>query len=393
MEYISAGESHGKKLTTIITGVPAGLILDEKSIDYDLSRRQSGYGRGGRQKIEKDVITITSGVRFSKTIGTPIAIEIENNDWQNWEEKMAPFGSVPVDYKREVDPRPGHADLIGVLRNNFDDCRDVLERASARETASRVCAGAVAREFLAQVGVEVFSWVNSIANVSFDDFDAIDYVNGAFPKDFLAKIEFSPLRCPDDEATQKMIEVIDYAKNEGQTCGGTFRVVATGLVAGLGSYADGRQRLTSKLASAIYSIPAIKGLEFGAGFGGVNRFGGDFHDEIILENDKFSRKSNNAGGLEGGMTNGLPLYFSVAMKPIPTCMKGLDTVNLDTLEKSISSRERSDVCAVPAAAVVAEAETCLVLANEYIKLFGLSCMADLKENMKNYCERLNLFSR
>ena len=393
MEYITAGESHGKKLTTIITGVPAGLVLDEKSMNFDMARRQSGYGRGGRQKIERDVIAITSGVRFSRTLGTPIAIDIENKDWANWHEKMAPFGQSPVGCPREVTPRPGHADLVGAMKHNFDDCRNVLERASARETAARVCAGAVAREFLADLGVEVFSWVNSIADVKFDDEGVMNYVTGELSKDLLARIEFSETRCPDEAATQSMKNVIDKAKEAGQTCGGTFRVVATGLVAGLGDYGQSGKRLTSKLAGAIYSIPAIKGLEFGAGFEGAKNFGGDFHDEIALVAGKFMRKSNNAGGLEGGMTNGLPLVLTCAMKPIPTCMAGLETVNIDTLESAISSKERSDVCAVPAAAVVTEAEVAIVLANAYIEAFGNTCMSDIKDNLRNYCERLKLYSR
>ncbi len=393
MEYISAGESHGKKLTTVVTGVPAGLVVSEDLINYDLSRRQSGYGRGGRQKIEKDVASITSGIRFSRTLGSPISIDIENNDWQNWEEKMSSFGQCPEDYSREVTPRPGHADLIGLLKHNFDDCRDVLERASARETASRVCAGAIAREFLANFGVEVFSWVNSISTIKFDDSNIMDFVSGEMSKDLLAKIEFSQTRCPDDLVTQAMKEEIDKAASVGQTCGGTFRLVAIGVAPGLGSYVQAKDRLTSKISSALFSIPAIKGVSFGIGFEGVSSFGGDFHDEIILENGKYSRKTNNAGGLEGGMTTGLPLWVTCAMKPIPTCMKGLNTVNVDTLEPSISSKERSDVCAVPAAAVVGEAELAMVLANAYIEMFGNTCMVDIKENFRNYMSRIEMLSR
>lgn len=393
MQYVTSGESHGPKLTTIVTGVPAGLNLDEQSIASDMRRRQSGYGRGGRQIIETDTATITSGVRFGKTLGSPISIDIVNKDWKNWTEKMAAFGNRPDECPREVTPRPGHADIVGFMKTNTDDCRDILERASARETAARVAAGAIARELLAEVGVEVFSWVKSIADVATDDSCLIDYTNNEIPSDLLARIEFSEVRCPDDEVIQRMIKRIDEAKEAGETCGGTFRVVATGLVPGLGSYSEATSRLTSKLAASIFSIPAIKGLEFGAGFAGVSQLGTRFHDEIAIFSGSFVRKTNNAGGLEGGMTNGMPLIITAAMKPIPTCMNPLETVNLDTLEVAKSSKERSDVCAVPAAAVVAEAEVSLVLADAYIEMFGNTCMSDLKANLKHYKDRLSVISR
>ena len=393
MEYITAGESHGPKLTAIVTGVPAGLRLNEKSIASDMRRRQSGYGRGGRMKIERDTAVITSGVRFGKTLGTPIAVDIVNSDWVNWEDKMAAFGVRPDDCTREVTPRPGHADLVGFMKTNTDDCRDILERASARETAARVAAGAIARELLASVGVEVFSWVNSIADVSYNDTEEIDFCSNEIPDDLLAKIEFSQTRCPSESVTEKMIERIEEAKHAGETCGGTFRVMATGVVPGLGSYAEAKERLSSKLAQAMFSIPAIKGFEIGAGFAGVQKLGTQFHDEIALKHGAFTRKSNNAGGLEGGMTNGMPLVLTAAMKPIPTCMNPLETVNLDTLEVAKSSKERSDVCAVPAAAVVAEAEVSIVLADAYVKMFGNTNMADLKANLKTYTDRLAIISR
>ena len=393
MEYVTAGESHGQKLTAIITGVPAGLTLDERSIASDMRRRQSGWGRGGRQEIETDRAIITSGVRFGKTIGSPISIDIYNSDWENWSDKMASFAKRPDDCAREVTPRPGHADLVGFMKTNTDDCRDVLERASARETAARVAVGAVARELLASVGVEVFSWVKSVSDVEFDDSDLIDYSSNDIPQDLLARIEFSPVRCPDEKTSEQMVLRIDEAKDLGETCGGTFRVMVSGLVPGLGSYACAKDRLSSKLAQAVFSIPAIKGFEIGSGFNGVKKLGTHFHDEIILNEGKFTRKTNNAGGLEGGMTSGMPLVLTCAMKPIPTCMNPLNTVNLDTLEVEKSSRERSDVCAVPAAAVVAEAEVSIVLANAYTQMFGNSCMSDLKANMNSYLERLSVISK
>ncbi len=380
MQYITAGESHGSELTTIVSGVPAGLSINLRNINSDLARRQSGYGRGDRQKIERDQAEITSGVRFGVTTGSPISIRIENRDWQNWSERMAAFGKAPEGYMREVTPRPGHADLVGLLKTNTDDCRNILERASARETAARVAACAIAKEFLGVLGVEVMSYVTSIGKASMDVADDALYE----PVD----VEFSPVRCPDAEATEAMKQEIDAAKEAGESLGGTFRVVATGLVAGLGSYASGPERLTSRIGQAVFSIPAIKGVGFGVGFDAANRVGSKMHDGIVLEDSKFVRTSNNAGGLEGGMTTGMPLVVEAAMKPIPTLMNPLQTVNLDTLEVEEASRERSDVCAVPAAAVVAEGEVAMVLANAYIEAFGSTSMADIKANLAQYEKRL-----
>lgn len=392
MNYVTAGESHGNKLTVIIEGIPAGVKIDINAINDDLRRRQSGYGRGGRQKIETDKALFTSGVRFGKTLGTPICIDIYNKDFENWEEIMSPFGAPPKDFVREVTPRPGHADLVGYMKTNVDDCRDILERASARETAARVAAGAVAKEFLAQLNVEVFSFVTSIGKIKLINCP-INYIDDNVPYDLIKDVEMSALRCPDAQTTNSMMEEIDFAAKKGNTLGGTFRVMAYGIIPGLGSYASAKARLTSQLAAAIYSIPAIKGLEFGIGFDYANNYGSDVHDEIILENSRFWRKTNNAGGLEGGMTNGLPLWLSAAMKPIPTCMNPLQTVNLDTLLPQDSFKERSDVCAVPAASVVAEAEVAFVLANAYIEMFGNSCMADLIANCENYKKRISVLCK
>ena len=393
MQYVTAGESHGPKLTAIVSGVPSGLKLTEMVIESDLRRRQSGYGRGGRQKIETDRAVITSGVRFGKTTGSPIALEVKNKDWENWTEKMAHFGTRKSDCSREVTPRPGHADLVGILKTDQDDCRNILERASARETAARVAAGSIAREFLGELGVEVFSWVNSIGDVFYDDSFIYEVTENDISDELRAMIEFSAVRCPDERASQLICEKIDDAKDRGETLGGTFRVVATGLLPGLGGYSEASERLTSKLAASIYSIPAIKGLEFGAGFEGVSHFGSEFHDEIELEDGKFVRTTNRAGGLEGGMTNGCPLLISAAMKPIPTCMNPLKTVNIDTLESASSFKERSDVCAVPACAVVAEAEVCMVLANAYCEMFGSNCMSDITSNIQAYKNRLDRFAK
>ncbi len=390
MQYITAGESHGPQLTAIVTGVPAGLELSERQINSDLSRRQSGYGRGGRQTIERDQVQIKSGVRFGRTLGTPIALVVQNRDWENWSARMAPFGNPPEDLVREVTPRPGHADLVGALKTNTDDCRNVLERASARDTAARVAAAGIARELLAEVGVEIYSYVTSIGSVSMPEEDPM--VQAASYRSL--DIEFSETRCPDEATTEAMKAEIDKANKAGESLGGIFRVVALGLVPGLGGYASPSDRLTSRIGGALFSIPAIKGVEFGLGFEAARRPGSQVHDPIAhSQQDGFYRTSNNAGGLEGGMTNGMPLVVSAAMKPIPTLMKPLDTVNMETLEPEVASKERSDVCAVPAAAVVAEGEVAFVLANAYLEAFGSTNMADLKQSLASYKKRLATMAR
>lgn len=389
MEYITAGESHGPKLTTIVSGVPSGLSINIDSINSDLARRQSGYGRGGRQAIERDKAQFTSGVRFGRTTGAPIAIDVVNRDWENWSERMAHFGKPPAGYQREVAPRPGHADLVGVLRSNTDDCRNILERSSARETAARVAACGVAKEFLAALDVEVLSYVVSIGDAAMDDEGYLEKAAEIQP----VQVEFSETRCPDEEATERMKAAIDSARENGESLGGTFRVIARGLVPGLGSYVSGTERLTSKLAGAICSIQAIKGVEFGLGFEGARRVGSAVHDPIVLNGSSYERTSNNAGGLEGGMSTGAPIVITAAMKPIPTLMNPLATVNIDTLQVEQASRERSDVCAVPAAAVVAEGEVAMVLANAYIEAFGSTSMTDIKESISAYMRRLETFAR
>lgn len=390
MEYITAGESHGPQLTAVVTGVPAGLTISEKGINADLARRQSGYGRGGRQAIEKDTIQITSGVRFGTTLGSPITLTVVNRDWQNWTDRMAVFGEAPQDLVREVTPRPGHADLLGVLKNDFDDCRNVLERSSARETTMRVAAAGIAREFLAEVGVEIYSYVTSIGGESMQETDPMQDALFYSPLD----IEMSEVRCPDEAASQRMMDAIDTAKEKGDSLGGTYRIVVTGLLPTLGGYETPSKRLTSRLGAALFSIPAMKGVEFGLGFEAARRPGSKVHDEIVLdEKIGFVRKTNNAGGLEGGMTTGMPLIITVAMKPIPTLTMPLKTVNLDTLEVAEASKERSDTCAVPAAAVVGESEVALVLANAYMKKFGCDNMTDIKANIAAFKERIKTMSR
>ncbi|MEG0301900.1 MAG: chorismate synthase [Gordonibacter sp.] len=390
MRYMTAGESHGPALTAIVDGVPAGLKISEDQINSDLARRQAGYGRGGRQRIETDKVSITSGVRFGRTMGSPIALVVANRDWQNWTDRMAVFGDLPNDLVREVAPRPGHADLVGSLKTDTNDCRNILERASARETAARVAAAGIARELLADLGVEVFSYVASIGSTTLEEDDPMLTAPDYKPLD----IELSDLRCPDEAATEAMKVEIDRAREAGESLGGTFRVVATGLLPGVGGYATADERLTSRLGAALFSIPAIKGVEFGLGFQAAQRVGSLVHDPIVLDRKTgFTRASNNAGGLEGGMTTGMPLIVTVAMKPIPTLMTPLPTVNLDTLEVEEASRERSDVCAVPACAVVAEAEVAMVLADAYLEKFGHDNMGDIKAAVKNYRQRLRTMSR
>ncbi len=390
MRYLTAGESHGQGLTAIVEGVPAGLRVSEEQINADLARRQSGYGRGGRQAIERDRVKVTAGIRFGRTIGSPVALEVANRDWQNWQQRMAPFGEPPADLIREVTPRPGHADLLGVLKTDTDDCRNILERASARETAARVAASGIPRELLAELGVEVFSYVTSIGPVSLHEDDPATAACSYKPLD----IELSEVRCPDPKTTEAMKEAIDEAKRNRDTLGGTFRVVVRGLVQGLGGYAAGTDRLTSQLGAAVLSIPAMKGVEFGMGFEASRRPGSQVHDEIALDPKAgFTRKSNNAGGLEGGMTTGLPLIITAAMKPIATLMQPLGTVDIDTLEPAEASKERSDVCAVPAAAVVAEAEVAFVLADAYLRKFGCDNMTDIKAALRAYRQRLRTASR
>lgn len=390
MRYVTAGESHGPGLTALVSNVPAGLKISQNQINVDLERRQSGYGRGARQKIEYDRVQITAGLRHGKTMGSPVALYIENKDWGAWTDAMAVYEAPQEEVVREVTPRPGHADLVGILKTNTDDCRNILERASARETAARVAAAGIAREFLAELGVEIISYVTSIGPACFKEEDPMVSAPDYKPLD----IETSDVRCPDEEATEAMKRAIDRAKDKGESLGGTFRVVATGLVPGLGEYANPHERLTAQIGAALFSIPAIKGLEFGLGFEGAGKPGSQVHDPIThTKKGGFSRSSNNAGGLEGGMTTGMPLVVTAAMKPIPTLRNPLNTINLDTLETEEASKERSDVCAVPACAVVAEAELAFVLANAYLRAFGHDNMTDIKNALKVYQQRLKTMSR
>lgn len=379
MEFTTAGESHGPALTAVVTGVPAGIALEQEDIDRDLARRQKGYGRGGRMLIETDRAQVQSGVRFSKTLGTPVTLQVVNDDFPNWAGRMDVFGQAPAELKREVQPRPGHADLVGMLKTGTRDARDILERSSARETAARVAAGAVAKAFLREMGVEVYSYVTRIGSAALE-------ADGPFDR---AAIEASEVRCPDEEATQAMKAQIDEAKHSGESLGGQAVVVATGLVPGLGSYNSGPNRLSSRLGAACFAIPAIKAVEIGLGAECARRFGSQVHDGIVWsEEGGYGRTGNNAGGLEGGMTSGQPLVLTLSMKPIPTLMRPLLTVNTDTHETVKASKERSDTCAVPAMGVVAEAEVAMVLADAYTRMFGDSCLADILQRRDAYLARI-----
>jgi len=385
MRYTTAGESHGRALVAIVTKVPAGVPIDIETINADLARRQLGYGRGGRMRIETDKVTVLSGVRFGRTIGSPVALTIGNRDWDNWTELMASSGEKPQS-AREVAPRPGHADLAGVQKTGSNDIRDILERASARETAARVAAGGIAKALLREFGVVVESYVTAIGGVQADP-EAIATAERA-------TVEASEVRCPDKAASEQMKTAIDAARAAGESLGGVFVVTATGLVPGLGAYAEADGRLDSQLSAAVMSIPAIKGFEVGDGFALAATPGSRAHDEILFDRSRgFTRPTNHAGGIEGGMTNGEMLVVRAAMKPIPTLMTPLASVDLDTLEPVDASKERSDVCAVPAAAVVAEAEVAFVLARAYLDKFGHDSLSDMLAARDAYLQRLDRTDR
>lgn len=381
--YMTAGESHGPELTAITEGVPAGMSLDAEHIDRDLARRQLGHGRGGRMKIETDTVQLTSGVRHGLTIGTPIAMRVENSDWKNWGEAMA--AEKPADSSNSEVlkvPRPGHADLAGMQKYGLEDIRSVLERASARETAVRVAVGAVARKLLSDFDIGIVSHVVSIGGVT--AVSAEEPTQGDFEQ-----VDSSPVRCLDQDAAEKMVEAIDRARENGESLGGIFEVRAYGLVPGMGSYVTGPARLGGRIGGALMSIPAIKGAEIGGGFRLAGMPGSMVHDEIYFEEfTGFHRRTNNAGGLEGGMTNGEPLVARAAMKPIPTLTKPLRSVDVSSGREELAFRERSDVCAVPAAAVVGEAMIAIELAGAFLEKFGSDSMQDIREAYAAYLRRL-----
>lgn len=380
MRYTSAGESHGPGLVTIVSDVPTGIALDRAAIDHELARRQRGYGRGGRMAIESDHAEVLSGVRFGRTLGSPVCVLITNRDAPNWRDAMHPWEQTG-DVAAVTAPRPGHADLGGVQRTGATDVRDILERASARETAARVAAGAIAKAFLLELGVSIRSWVETIGDASTGPLDpcAVD----------TAAVATSDVSCCDPAVATRMRAAIDTAREAGESVGGVFVVTADGLVPGVGGYAEAAQRLDARLAGAVMSIPAIKGVEFGDGFAVGSRHGSQVHDEIVADDHgRLHRATNHSGGIDGGMTTGEPMVLRAVMKPIPTLMRPLKTVDLASGEVADAARERSDVCAVPAAAVVAEAEVALVLADAYQDLLGRAAMVDITRSLAAYRERI-----
>ncbi len=381
LNLITAGESHGPGLTCIIEGLPAGLTLDREAINRDLARRQLGHGRGGRMKIERDQAEVTAGVRHGHTLGGPIAMSVVNRDYANWEERMNPW---PVDAElKEVHlPRPGHADLVGTQKYGLSDVRDILERASARETAARVAGGAIAKAFLRALGVEVFSHVLQITSVSAPRSDHLT------PADFAA-VDESPVRCLDPDASRAMVAEIDKLRKANESLGGVFEVRVFGLVPGLGSHVSWEERLDGRLAQAMLSIQAIKAVAIGDGFEVAGLPGSQAHDEIFYDPDRgYYRETNRAGGVEGGMTTGDPLIVRGSMKPLPTLTKPLRSVDIATHEPAQALRERTDSCTVPAAGVVGEAMVAFVLADAYRRKFGGDHIDDVRAALAAYQERI-----
>ena len=379
--FTTAGESHGPALLTIVEGVPSGLPILGDRIDAELRRRQGGYGRGGRMRIESDRAEILSGVRHGETLGSPIALQIRNRDWENWTVAMS-AAPLPEEVDEETLrpvylPRPGHADLVGILKYDRRDARDILERASARETAARVAAGAIAKRLLEELGVRIGSHVVMLGGIEASLPDEL-------PDDLNAASDPSPVRCLDGEAEGRMIDAIDQAKRDGDTLGGVFEVVVRGVPVGLGSHVSWDRKLDGRLAGAVMSIQAIKGVEIGMGFEAGAKPGSRVHDEIVSAEHGSGRAGNAAGGLEGGITTGLPLVIRAAMKPISTLMRPLATVDIRTGETGAAVRERSDVCALPAAGVVGEAMVAIVLANAYLEKFGGDSLGELRRNLDGY---------
>lgn len=384
--FSTAGESHGPAEVTLVHGVPAGLALGAEDVNRDLARRQRGYGRGGRQKIETDEVEFLGGVRHGYALGAPVSMLIRNKDYANWEARMSPEppGSAAEPVKRVTLPRPGHADLAGMQKYAFDDLRNVLERSSARETTARVAAGGIAKKLLAEFGVTINSAVYRIGGAAYEkERAALD----------AAKADESDVRCPDEEVSEKMKAEIDAARYARDALGGEYVVVAEGCPPGLGSYVDWREKLDARLAHAVLSINAMKGVEFGMGFEVARHRSSEVQDEILLEDGRIVRASNRLGGLEGGMSNGEPIIVSAAMKPISTIAQALRTVDLSTGEPARAFRERADSCAVPAAAVIAESMVAVVLADALLEKFGGDNMTDLHASYNAYTDRLKSTAR
>ncbi|MEW6195648.1 MAG: chorismate synthase [Bacteroidota bacterium] len=392
IEFLTAGESHGKALTTIVSGIPSNLKISASYINEQLKRRQAGYGRGLRMKIETDTVEILSGIRYGKTLGSPISMMIKNKDWENWTKIMS---VEPIKNKSEkiTIPRPGHADLVGTSKYNYDDIRNSIDRSSARETASRVAAGSVARRLLEEFGIKIGSFVESIGGIyskyNHAERFLLNKLNKNYNADLLSKLsDKSSVRVLDKAHEEKIINKIKLAKKRGDTLGGTFFVIATGIPVGLGSFIQYETKFDADLAHAIMSIHAVKGVEIGPGFESAEKFGSEVHDEIILRDKAFTRKTNRAGGTEGGITTGMPLIIRAAMKPIATLMSPIGSVDLSAMKRVQSRRERSDFVAVPACAVIAESMVAWTLAKSFLSKFGGDSIEETKDNYENYTTKL-----
>jgi len=392
IRFLTAGESHGRALTTIVDGFPANLPIKKSYIDRHLKRRQMGYGRGGRMKIESDTAEILSGIRGGKSLGSPISLLINNTDWKNWLDIMHVEKSYRSKSKVSI-PRPGHADLVGISKYGFDDIRNSIERSSARETAARVAAGTIARKFLEEFGIKVGSFIESIGGVYANKNFTVTLFRNKIRKDFNAwslakKADESYVRVLDKNHEQRIINKIKAAKKRGDTLGGTFIVIATGLPVGIGSFVQYDRRLDAAIAAAVMSINAVKGVEVGPGFEEAELYGSKVHDEIIKSGNNLTRKTNRAGGIEGGISTGLPVIVRAAMKPIATLMSPIESVDLSTMRKVDARRERSDFVAVPACAVIAESMLAWVIAEHFLIKFGGDSIEETKDNFNNYTEKL-----
>jgi len=386
LRYLTAGESHGPGLTAIVEGFPAGVAVDAATIDGDLARRMQGYGRGGRMKIEQDRVEIRSGVRWGESLGSPITLWIENRDWRNWEKKMSPRAEDRDPSLAVTRPRPGHADLAGALKYDHRDVRNVLERASARETAARVAVGGLAKCLLAPFGIRVLGWVAEIGGI------AAHHAN-LTAEEVFARAERSPVRVGDPDAETRIVARIDEAKQAGDTLGGVVETVVVGVPPGLGSHAQWDRKLDGRLAHALMSVQAAKGVEIGLGFETARRPGSAVHDEIHFDEGlhRFVRRTNNAGGTEGGMSSGEPLVVRTAFKPLSTLMNPLHSVDIDTKDEAKAAIERSDVVAIPAAAVIAEAVVAFVVADAFLEKFGGDSLTEMRRNLDGYLEQVRSF--
>jgi chorismate synthase len=406
LRYMTSGESHGKALAGIIEGIPSGLCLSSEDIDRDLKRRQGGYGRGGRMKIESDHAEILSGVRWGKTIGSPVTLLIENKDYKNWIKGMSPDAMYESSIPAVTRPRPGHADLAGAIKYDRRDTRDILERSSARETAMRVALGAVAKKFLSEFDIHVGSYVVQIGKQKTEIRSM--HLKEKELLEIFRKAEKSPVRCPDENVTGKIVKLIDRTLRDGDSLGGIFEVFVTGAPVGLGSHVQWYRRLEGRLARALMSIQAIKGVEVGLGFEMSTKSGSEVMDEIFYRAKRnppkaersaktentiggIYRKTNNAGGIEGGMANGMPIILRAAMKPIPTLKKSLRSIDILTKNPVRAAYERSDICAVPAASVIGEAMTALTIADAFLEKFGGDSVTETRRNYISYIEYVKNF--